>query len=187
MRLHEDIKTHRNGKFITLTFNTESLQKLAFEVNHIKEDEGVYTERKNKLSGYELDNAIAVLAMRRFLELWRKHNKKSVRHWCVTELGHKGTEHLHIHGIIWCNDVTEIEKRWKYGFVWTGKTVKGKKLNYVNDRTIGYITKYVMKVDEEHRYYKAMTLCSPGIGQGYTKRADAKHNKFNGKDTNKLS
>ena len=69
VRLHEDIKTHRNGKFITLTFNTESLQKLAFEVNHIKEDEGVYTERKNKLSGYELDNAIAVLAMRRFLEL----------------------------------------------------------------------------------------------------------------------
>ena len=44
------------------------------------------------LQGYELDNAIAAYAIRKFLERWRKKFKKSLRHWLVTELGHNGIE-----------------------------------------------------------------------------------------------
>ena len=88
VRLLEDIKTHRNGKFITLTFSDKAYADLA----------EVY---KNKLDGYNLDNAIATLATRRILERYRKKYKKTIRHWLVTELGHNGTENIHLHGIIW--------------------------------------------------------------------------------------
>ena len=37
--------------------------------------------------GYEKDNNIATLSVRRFLERWRKEFKRSVRHWLITELG----------------------------------------------------------------------------------------------------
>jgi len=53
VRLMEDIKTYKNGKFITLTFSNESYAKLA----------GLC-----KGEGYTLDNNIATLAVRRFLE-----------------------------------------------------------------------------------------------------------------------
>ena len=32
-----------------------------------------------------------------------KNKQKSVRHWLITELGHNGTENIHLHGIIWTN------------------------------------------------------------------------------------
>ena len=60
-----------------------------------------------------MENKIATLAVRRFLERWRKKYKKSVRHWLVTELGQKNTEHLHLHGIIWTDKGEEINKIWK--------------------------------------------------------------------------
>ena len=81
--MNEEIKHDRTGKFITLTFSNEELDKLIQE------------------TGIQESNAVATIAVRRFLERWRKKNKKSVRHWLVTELGHKNTEHLHLHGIIW--------------------------------------------------------------------------------------
>ena len=82
VRLHEEIRERKNGKFVTLSFSEQSLLELK---NTIK-----------GLSGYNLDNEIATKAIRRFLERWRKKYKKSVRHWLVTELGQTNTERIHI-------------------------------------------------------------------------------------------
>ena len=110
VRLSEDIKTNTNGKFITLTFNNKEYTKLWHEVS------------RKGYKGYELDNEIATLAVRRFLERWRKEYKKSIRHWLITELGHQGTEHLHLHGIIWTDEkLDKVEEIWKYGFMWKGE------------------------------------------------------------------
>lgn len=169
VRLLEDIKEHKNGKFITLTFNNKSIAELSKDI---------------KVKDYELDNQIATLAVRRFLERWRKEHKKSLRHWLVTELGHTGTEHLHIHGIVWTDEpIDKIEKHWQYGWVWKGKEINGKIINYVNSRTVNYIVKYVHKTDEKHRYYKSIVLTSPGIGNNYMKGQEWKKNKYNGEKT----
>lgn len=55
IRLQEEIRHNKNGKFITLTFSNEELEKL-------KENEN------------ETENDIATKAIRRFLERWRKNN-----------------------------------------------------------------------------------------------------------------
>ena len=168
IRLLEDIRHNKNGIFVTLTFNTESLKELS---------EGI------KETGYERDNKIAKIAVRRFLERWRKKNKKSVRHWLVTELGHKNTEHLHLHGIIWTDKPEDIEKIWKYGYVWKGYEKNGRIENYVSERTVNYIVKYIHKTDADHKYYKPKVLTSAGIGRGYMTRTDKERNKFNGEKT----
>jgi len=158
VRLNEEIRENKNGKFITLTFSDESIKKLSEEIKG--------------LNGYELDNEIATLAIRRFLERWRKKYKKSVRHWLATELGGNGTENIHMHGIIWTNESKEtINEIWKYGHTWQGE--------YVNEATINYIVKYISKVDEKHKEYNSKILTSNGIGSGYIKRSDSKLNKYN--------
>lgn len=168
-RLLEDIKTNTNGKFITLTFSNESILKLSNEIKNAE--------------GYELDNAIATLAVRRFLERWRKTYKRSLRHWLVTELGHKGTENIHLHGIIWTEHSYELLRQyWGYGYVWPKKETNIK--TYVNERTVNYITKYITKLDNDHKYYKAKILTSPGIGHNYTANPDSKKNIFKKIDTN---
>lgn len=157
-RLNEEIRNDKTGKFITLTFSEESLNKLEKEYN---------TKDANK---------IATKATRRFLERWRKENKKSIKHWLITELGHKGTERLHIHGIIFTEkDKEYIEKIWKYGKIVIGYSM--------NERCINYIVKYVLKVDRDHIGFRGIILCSKGIGKGYLDRWDSKKNKFNGNKT----
>ena len=69
IRLHEEIKNDNTGIFVTLTFSCEELEKLTKETN-LKEC-----------------NAVTTIAVRRFLERWRKEHKKSVKHWLITELG----------------------------------------------------------------------------------------------------
>lgn len=176
VRLLEDIKTNTTGKFITLTYNTDELRKLIHEI-------------PKTIEGYDLDNAIATLSVRRWLERYRKEHKKSLRHWLITELGHGRTEHMHMHGIIWTKtnnwpeELKNIEKHWKYGFIWKGKMNKGRLTNYVNESTIAYMSKYVTKIDFYHKYYKPIILTSDGIGKNYTETHDAKNNKYNGTDT----
>lgn len=171
VRLLEDIKQNKNGKFITFTFSDVHYRNLAREF-------------KEKLSGYDLDNEIATKAMRLFLERWRKEYKKSLRHWIVTELGHEGTEHLHLHGIVWTDKPLEkIEQHWKYGFVWKGKYVNGKIENFVSEQTVNYIIKYIHKQDSDHKEYQPKILTSAGIGKGYFQRSDWKKNSYNGTET----
>lgn len=165
IRLSEEIrdKTNETANFVTLTFDEKSLKyytKLAIE--KIKESE----DKKNKI----LENEIATIATRRFLERWRKKYKKSIKHWLVTELGHKGTERIHMHGIIWTNNKEEIEKIWKNGITWIG--------DYVNERTINYIVKYIHKMDLKNKGYKPKVLTSAGIGKNYIKRKDSKNNAY---------
>ena len=162
VRLQEEIRTSKNGQFVTLTFTDESIKELNKEITGVTD--------------YNLDNEIATLGTRRFLERWRKKYKKSVKHWLITELGGNGTENIHIHGIIWTNENKEtIEKIWKYGMIFVG--------DYVNKKTINYIVKYVNKTDEKHPNYNSKVLTSAGIGSKYTERHDSKLNKYNGKKT----
>lgn len=162
VRLLEEIKTDKSGKFVTLTFNDESLIELN---NYVKCDIDDIRE-----------NEVATLAVRRFLERWRKDNKISVKHWLITELGHIGSERIHLHGIIFTNYNDDyIAKLWKYGNIYVG--------NYVNERTINYIIKYVNKMDIEHKGYIPKILCSKGIGSNYIKTYNSQLNKFNYKET----
>ena len=164
IRLLEDVRHEKNGVFVTLTFSNESIKELSSGIH--------------KLQGYELDNEIATLGVRRFTERWRKEHKKAPRHWLVTELGHNGTENIHLHGIIWTDKREEIHKHWKYGFTW----IQGENKN-INEKIVNYITKYINKVDFNHKEYNPKILCSKGIGRGYLNRYDSKLNKYNGENT----
>lgn len=193
VRLLEDIKDNTNGRFVTLTFSTESLKKLIEQDKTLAEKQAkVDTEtgelliRKNlgDLKGYDLDNGIVTVAVRYFLERWRKEHKKSLRHWLISELGGGHTEHVHLHGIVWTDKIEDIEKHWKYGYVWAGyKQIDGSTMNYVTEKTVNYITKYVTKVDPLHKAYEPVVLCSPGIGSNYVKSRNFKLNKYDGEQT----
>lgn len=163
IRLHEELKVWKYKYFLTLTFDSEQLEKLV-----------------NELNGTETNvNDAAQLAVRRFLERWRKKYKKSVRHWLVTELGHEGTERIHLHGIIFDNQPhtnEEFAEIWKYGWTYTG--------DYCNERTINYIVKYITKIDIDHKTYKADIYCSAGLGACYLENAMIlKKHEFCGTDT----
>lgn len=164
IRLNEEIRENKNGKFVTLTFSEESLNKFKEEL-----------KIENKV---EEDNEIATRAVRLFLERYRKKYKKSVKHWLITELGHKNTERIHIHGLIFMDNEKEIEKIWQYGWVYIGQ--------WVNEQTINYIAKYVTKIDTVHKWFTGKILSSPGIGSKYINRKDSEKNKFNGLKTNEL-
>lgn len=162
IRLLEDIRHNKNGQMIALTFSDESIKELTEEIRN---------RRGYEVKGYELDNEIATIAVHRFRERWRKEYKRSIRHWFITELGHNGTENIHMHGIVWTDKgKEELDKHWKYGHTWVG--------TYVNEKTVNYNIKYVHKIDADHKEYKPIILTSPGIGAGYIKRADAKANKY---------
>ena len=138
-----------------------------------------YLYLQSELLGYKRDNNIATLGVRLFLERVRKHTGKSIQHWLVTELGHEGTENIHLHGVLWTKlSMEEIEKHWQYGFISKGKLniYTGKYENYVNEKTINYIVKYITKTDLQHKYYKSKVLCSDGIGKKYIHTSNAKRN-----------
>lgn len=156
VRLQEDIRVNKNAKFVTYTFSEHELQKLDNEIKGI--------------SGYDRDNEICRLAIRRYTERWRKKYGKTLRHWLVTELGHQNTERVHMHGIVWTDEVKDIEKIWKYGKTWIGE--------YVNAKTINYIVKYVNKVDASHKTYNSKIFTSKGIGSMYMGRRDVERNVY---------
>lgn len=164
VRLNEELRHNNKALFVTLTFSEENLQRLAFELKN-----------KNPVGIHE--NNIATLAVRRFLERTRKLTKKSIKHWLCTEKGHNGTERIHLHGILFTLlSAEDIKKLWSYGYVFVGQ--------YVNEKTINYITKYVSKVDLIHKNYTPIILSSPGIGKNYINRVDSERNKYNSKKTN---
>jgi len=156
VRLSEEIRNNElPAYFVTFTYSEEELQKLDNEIDP-------------KLSGYNRDNEIARLSVRRFTERWRKKHKRTIRHWLVTELGTSRTERLHIHGILWSKNKEDIAPIWKYGGIWFG--------DYVNEKTINYIIKYLNKSDKIHKEYKSKMFVSQGIGRGYLKRTDKNNN-----------
>ena len=164
VRLNEELRHNNKMTFVTLTFSNENIIKLKEEI-----------EKKHKIEGYEIDNEIVKLAVRRFCERWRKKYKKSIKHWLVSELGHNGTKNVHIHGILWSDNKNDIDKIWNYGYTWCGE--------FVNKKTINYIVKYIHKTDQENKYYIPKILCSPGIGKEYVNSYNYKISKYNGSDT----
>ena len=82
---------------------------------------------------------ICYYALRHYMELYRKYNKgKYPRYWFITELG-EDFERIHMHGILWGNPA--LLQHWKYGYWYKG--------DYVNEKTINYITKYMLKIPEK--------------------------------------
>lgn len=163
IRLSEELPCWKYKYFVTLTFSADALEELSKELEFTKTNV----------------NHIARIAVRRFLERWRKKYKKSVKHWLITELGHDNTERIHLHGIIFDNvnhSNEEIQELWKYGYTYTG--------DYCTQRTINYIVKYVTKIDLDHKGYKADIFCSAGLGAIYLKNSMIlqKH-KFADRDT----
>jgi len=194
VRLQEEIKTDKTGLFITFSYSDKWLNQLENQCQWTDEIIGirksitlpngstrnyynkVATKLDNPPSGYDLDNAVATLSVRLFLERWRKNTGKSVKHWFVTELGTKSTERLHLHGILFTDKTKdEISKIWKYGNIFIG--------DYVNVKTINYIVKYLHKTDQTHKYYTPKILCSAGLGSNYINTYNATLNKYNGKNT----
>lgn len=159
IRLQEELQTDQEEpKFVTFSFSPESLQKLCkeFEIPEC--------------------NAVAGFAIRRFLERWRKTEKKSVKHWFITELGDKYTERIHLHGILWTNkDDNFIREKWKYGNIYVG---------YKCDAVcIKYISKYMLKSDKKHADFKGQIFTSPGIGKNYLEREGYRIHRFKGRKT----
>lgn len=192
VRMMEELKTSKNGIFVTLTFSNESIIELTKNKGSNYYKRGKKKGQKKEvhkydniesLEGYELDNAIAAKATRLFLERWRKKygDMKDIKHWLVTELGHNGTENIHLHGIIWTNkNPEEIRNIWKYGYVWLSSENQG----FVNEQTINYITKYITKTDKIHKEYNPKILNSAGIGKNYTNTGNAEKNKYKPGETN---
>lgn len=145
-RLSAELDSNKEKAYmVTLTFSEEALTK-------IKD----YNARKDENTANN-ENDIATTAVRLFLERWRKEYKKSLQHWLITELGHNGTERVHLHGIIWTNqNPDKITEKWQYGYTFIG--------SYVNLQTINYIIKYVTKVDNDHKDFTGKILTSPGMG-----------------------
>lgn len=182
IRLQEHITEHKNGKLIVLTFNNESIKEIGnqFIEKYDKEIKKKIWIQIKDLRGYAKDNQIAIYAMRRFNERYRKKYKKAINHWTVTELGHNGTENIHLHGILFTDtSYEELRRLWKYGYIWPRPHQENK--CYVNAKTINYNIKYVHKLDKDHYLYKSKILASPGIGSIYCKRikGNVQRNKFN--------
>lgn len=151
VRLCEELKVQKYKYFVTLTFSNEALEELMQKANAPE------------------SNAVATIAVRRFLERYRKKYGKSLRHWFITELGHENTERIHLHGIIFppqemTND--ELASLWKYG-----RTDNGR---YCNIQTINYIVKYVTKIDKDHKTFQPVILCSAGLGASFCNTLAAK-------------
>lgn len=155
IRLAEELR-HDSAYFVTLTINEQELEKLRKEVN------------AKEIKGSE--NDIAKYALRHALERIRKKTKKSVKHWFITELGETNGR-IHLHGITFGKGSAEkFIENWKYGFTFIG--------NYVSERTINYITKYVLKDDINNRHFTGKILTSQGIGAKYFEREDWKNCKY---------
>lgn len=169
VRLKEEIRGNKlKAYFMTYTFSDES----------IKEMMGVLEKKGCSYEGYKLDNEVCKVAVRRYLERWRKKHGRSLRHWLVTELGQTKTERIHMHGIVWTDkDKDDLDDIWKYGHADIGK--KG-----VGEESCGYLVKYMSKVDPVHKEFKSRVFTSAGIGKGYLDRIDSGLNVFKGKDTN---
>lgn len=160
VRLEEELRL-RYGYFTTLTISPDGIKEI---------------EEKTGLKWKENPNEIATKGLRLFLERVRKETGKSIKHWCVTELGEK-RDRIHLHGIFFGQkSAALIRKHWKYGFVFIG--------DYCNSRSVNYMTKYMLKVDIKHPEFKQIVLASPGIGSGYMDRLDYLWQKQNYKNIN---
>lgn len=162
--------------FITLTFSDQSLHDLR---NGYMTKKGKFVPGIGKDS---TDNEVATVAVRRFLERYRKIYGKSLRHFFITELGEK-TERIHLHGLIidckcgtwkrnkYYADYDKLTELWSYGNIWLG---------WCNDQSISYICKYITKVNPDDHFtdFTPIVLTSPGFGKQYVTSYTIKYHRF---------
>ena len=188
--MEEAIKrSDKKAYFVTLTVNDKEFDELRkaaiaeIRKKYEKWDEPVIKKMIEK--GLKNDDKPIRIAVKRFRERWRKKYGESIQHWLVTERGHKGTERVHLHGILWQNDVgvkptmsrkgkeaksnDEYSRKWKYGYVFTG--------DRCNNTTANYITKYITKADKKHKEYRARIMCTPGIGKEWITKLNIRDSK----------
>jgi hypothetical protein len=179
VRLVEHTKQNKNGFPITLTFSDESIFELSQKIRIIR-----------PLEGYELSNAIATLAVKLFRDRYEKKFKKSLPHFLITEIGHNGTNNIHLHGIFFSDcTFSEIAALWKYGFIHSGKRTNNPKysnsdFHYVNGATITYLLKYFTKKDFKNKTYTPKVFASKNLGANFFSSQNVSRNKFKGSQTN---
>ena len=156
---HNTYMIQRNyiGYFVTLTFTEKSFENLSY-------------------SSHSTDAlVIATYAIRKFRDRWRKSNLGELHYILIPELGHQFTERLHFHGFIWqrkeniepykdryCipgRSNSTITNLWRYGNVYFG--------NSVNNRAINYITKYMLKQDNDHPGFNPSPFISRFFGKSF--------------------
>lgn len=160
VRLNEEIRRNNNPcRFVTLTLKEE------------------YLESIETIAGKDNAYGQAAILVRRYLERIRKRTGKSVKHWIIPELGHKGTERLHLHGLIWCEKPWILKEEWANvcGHYFGGKDITAK--------TVNYVSKYILKQDEKHTEFQGKIFCSAGIGQGYVGSMQYSKNEYKGSQT----
>lgn len=171
VRLAEELKFDHDCTFVTLTISDEKMDEVV-----------------GKIGNFEA-NAVATYIVRHFLENIRKKLSKSVKHFFITELGQDNTERLHLHGFIWGIKKYEvrtksnlhkefvdnllIKEKWSYGNYYIG--------DYVSERTINYIVKYITKPDDLHPEYIPKVYVSKGIGSNWLNSTDTRHYQIDGK------
>ncbi len=73
-----------------------------------------------------------------------------------------------IQKIVWCS--RKDVDAWRYGYTYIG--------DYVNSKTINYITKYMLKINENCPEFVGKVFCSQGIGKGYENSTNARRNRY---------
>lgn len=142
-RLIEEVRINPNGKAVKLNIKKENIKILSKEI-------------EGKI-GYELENSIVKIAIRRYLERWRKKYKTSVKHWFITEVKETEKAELEIKGIIFTDEsMKEIKAKWGYGTV----EIKEK----ANKTEIKRLTETFKIIKTGHEKYINKVLCSDQIG-----------------------
>lgn len=166
-RLHQEFFRSKSKRFhfVTFTFSDSALSDIR---NGYYSKKGVWIDG---IGSDATDNEVATVAVRRFLERYRKAYGVSLRHFLITELGEEN-ERIHLHGIIidckcgyWKRnkfyaDYKKLGNLWNYGYIWLG---------WCNEKSISYITKYITKTNSNDSAtgFFPITLVSPGFGKEY--------------------
>ena len=162
------------GYFVTLTFSEQSLAKLAH-----------YSHSTDAL-------IICTTAIRLFRDRFRKSaisDLSDLHYFLIPELGHQNTERLHLHGLIWLNNQlpeiysdryvkprtvgSTLSQIWLYGNIYFGHNVSNKAINY--------ITKYMLKKDNDHPDFNPNPYHSRYLGDNFLR--EHSNYKFAGKYT----
>lgn len=148
------------GYFVTLTFSDQSLTKLAHS-----------TQSTDAL-------IICSTAIRLFRDRFRKSaisDLSELHYFLIPELGHQNSERLHLHGIIWLNNQlpeiytdryvkprsvgSTLSHIWLYGNIYFGHNISNKAINY--------ITKYMLKKDNDHPDFNPNPYHSRYLGDNF--------------------
>lgn len=113
------------------------------------------------------------LVFRKWFEHLRYLCEETPRHWITSELGER-TRRLHFHGLLFNCSLSsqQLAETWKYGFSYVG---------YVNDKSISYVSKYIVKPQLFKPGYTPFILSSnrPGIGYQFATPQNIKEVKEN--------